>query len=738
MKKLLLSVLTIVVFGIGAKAQNVNIPDANFKTFLVGNSAINTGGDPNEIEVSEAAAFTGPMTCSGLSIRDLTGIEEFTALTELQCNNNFLTDLDVSLNVALTWLRCSENFLTSLDLSANTSLNFIKCQNNHLTNLNIANGNNSNITDFDARYNSLTCINIDNPMPNIPANIDASAYLSVNCVGDLMAEIVYVDINATGANDGTSWADAFTNLMHATINANHLSEIWVAAGTYKPSNTGNRFLSFNPIAEMYGGFIGTETQLSQRDWSANPTILSGDVGIIGDETDNSYTVLMPRGSDNIVIDGFTISGGYSSGTISDERYGAAIYILNGVTPVTIRNCIIKNNWATATAGIYCRMPVFGETKNVTIENTHINNNKARWATAFDMQVVDGTLNVNLVNCLVDSNQTLTMFGGNGLTYSCGRFLEYEAGNSGFISNPKLDGKIINCTFVDNLDLGPPTPRALIATQGPTLDLEMYNTIFWNSAGVMVSVSYGTNTQYEPNSVTVYNTISRDVMNTATYVTSTNNTQVDPLFTSPTLMDYTLQSSSPAIDGGSTSGIVPLIPSTDLAGGVRINGTIDLGCYEYCIGTTIDITTTVNNQTITANENSAGSTYQWLDCDNNNAIIVNETTESFTATTNGNYACEITNGCSIDVTACVVVTGVGISENSNQNNIVVYPNPTTSQLTIDTDDKIENVSILDVTGKTIKTVVLKSNTIDVSNLVNGLYFLQVQTKEGMFNSKFIKR
>ena len=67
MKKLFL-LLFIGIVGIG-NAQNVNIPDANFKAYLVGNTAINTNGD-TEIQVSEAAAYSGQIDCSGLNFTD--------------------------------------------------------------------------------------------------------------------------------------------------------------------------------------------------------------------------------------------------------------------------------------------------------------------------------------------------------------------------------------------------------------------------------------------------------------------------------------------------------------------------------------------------------------------------------------------------------------------------------------------------------------------------------------------
>ena len=102
MKQLLLILLCLPMIGFG---QNVNIPDANFKAYLVGNSAINTNGD-SEIQVSEANAFNGTIYCNSLNISDLTGIEAFTVLTTLFCEYNQLTSLDVSNNLALTNLYC--------------------------------------------------------------------------------------------------------------------------------------------------------------------------------------------------------------------------------------------------------------------------------------------------------------------------------------------------------------------------------------------------------------------------------------------------------------------------------------------------------------------------------------------------------------------------------------------------------------------------------------------------------
>ena len=206
MKILLLTLIS--VLTLNSYAQNVNIPDANFKAYLVGNTLINTNGDA-EIQVSEATAFGGTIECSSQNISDLTGIEAFTALTELSCQGNQLTSLDVTQNTALTWLgcdnnnqltsldvsnntaltilSCSGNQLTSLDVSQNTALTFLNCFGNQLTCLNVKNGNNANSTYFNATSNAnLTCIEVDdvtwsNANWTIGANIDPQTSFSTSC-----------------------------------------------------------------------------------------------------------------------------------------------------------------------------------------------------------------------------------------------------------------------------------------------------------------------------------------------------------------------------------------------------------------------------------------------------------------------------------------------------------------------------------------------------------------------------
>jgi hypothetical protein len=142
--------------------QNVYIPDANFKAYLVGNSEINTNGD-TEIQVSEAEVFEGIIYCDYASISDLTGIEAFTALNTLYCAGNQLTSLDVTHNTVLEKLLCYNNQLTSLDVSQNSALDFLGCEDNQLECLNVKNGNNTAFQLLHANGNTnLTCVEVDN------------------------------------------------------------------------------------------------------------------------------------------------------------------------------------------------------------------------------------------------------------------------------------------------------------------------------------------------------------------------------------------------------------------------------------------------------------------------------------------------------------------------------------------------------------------------------------------------
>ncbi len=160
--------------------------------------------------------------------------------------------------------------------------------------------------------------------------------------------VLFVDAAAAGAGDGSSWADAFPDLQAALAVAAPGDEVWVAEGTYRPTDggpdAGDRTVSFRLPSgvALYGGFDGTETKREQRDWSRYATVLSGDVGVAGDSLDNSYHVVVAEGVDSTtVLDGVTVEQGNGAGpTVPNDR-GAGLYAPGA--SLTLRNCIVRRN-----------------------------------------------------------------------------------------------------------------------------------------------------------------------------------------------------------------------------------------------------------------------------------------------------------------------------------------------------------------------------------------------------------
>ena len=171
---------------------------------------------------------------------------------------------------------------------------------------------------------------------------------------------IYVDLNAAGTNDGSSWENAYTELPSAFYGASAGDEVWIAGGEYRfPGAVPlSAFSWYVDSLKVYGGFAGGETAIEERDWLANETILSGEAGTVEDIGDNMYSVFWGPVEDGEpinygLIDGVIIQDGNSRAVgYAYQNSGGGIFMgfYNG--RMDFKNCVVRNNRANYGAGVY--------------------------------------------------------------------------------------------------------------------------------------------------------------------------------------------------------------------------------------------------------------------------------------------------------------------------------------------------------------------------------------------------
>ncbi len=490
--------------------------------------------------------------------------------------------------------------------------------------------------------------------------------------------IYYVNTNATGNNDGSSWADAYTNLQDALTNANSFDEIWIASGTYKP-DASDRDVSFQFNSNVYGGFNGTEIVLSDRDMSlihtTNATILSGDLLNDDDTTvdfndttrdDNSKHVVEVLSND-LTIDGITVQDGYADATTGDDRFGGGIFKDTAVTDLTLKNTIVKNNVALAGAGLSLTTTA---TSNINIDACIIEGNLANSASGLDFHLSGSSadMNIEITNSLFKDNKTAdnTGNGSKGFGAAAGRF------------RAVFGGVKLNITFVNNTLVNNQSNGTGLVSDFPVLDISkvsgtfddviIANNIFWgNTANTNIAEAIGTTTNSNSldgalNSANITVDVNIDEDNLSLVNLATNTISANPNLDA----DSKLTAGSNAIDAGSNT-YLPTSISNDLAGNQRIfNTTVDMGAYEF------------DSSTLSSNDFDA------------------------------------------------VITKVKL-----------YPNPTNSVLHIKMPQSLKQATIYSVLGA--KVLQTQSTSINTVNLKSGMYLITIEDKTGSLKTKsFIKK
>jgi hypothetical protein len=172
--------------------------------------------------------------------------------------------------------------------------------------------------------------------------------LSITCV----AERIFVTPTGASNASGKSWTEA-VSIQTALERATASDEIWTLKGTYQLNAANGRKASFviRPGVKLYGGFLGNEAELSQRQVGAYST-LSGEMGDPAAIADNAFTVVIMESSKNLnsTLDGFLITGGTSRNFkegLTTGSAGGGLYIKQGATISNhlIVNCVFAGNRA---------------------------------------------------------------------------------------------------------------------------------------------------------------------------------------------------------------------------------------------------------------------------------------------------------------------------------------------------------------------------------------------------------
>ncbi|MDA7645653.1 right-handed parallel beta-helix repeat-containing protein, partial [bacterium] len=359
---------------------------------------------------------------------------------------------------------------------------------------------------------------------------------------------------ATRVEDGSSWLNAFTSLTDALNQVQRGGEIWVAKGTYFPSDpTGGRrdeAFVMRPDVGIYGGFKGfganAESLRSERDPGLNRSILSGDIGVLNDPTDNSFNVIRNQGlveslDRDAVLDGFVITGAYreSSATFNLSDGGA---IHNQNSHPTIRDCVIEGNLGQRGGGIA------NHNANPLISRVEIRDNRA-------------AIGGGLYNYYSSPRVENSLIARNVASGDSDRF------GGGVFNDVSSAPTFLFCTLTAN---EAPSAGAGIGNDDSAAPVVL-NSILWGnlSNGVAgIQLDGGTPS------------VSFSTVQSTPVTAGTGNQNLNPLFLSWLSQDYRLSIFSLALESASTSITMDDANFVDLAGAPRLSGTkSDWGCYE---------------------------------------------------------------------------------------------------------------------------------------------------------------
>jgi predicted outer membrane repeat protein len=409
---------------------------------------------------------------------------------------------------------------------------------------------------------------------------------------------------ASGAGNGTSWANASSDLQSIITNAAAGDQVWVAAGTYLPTYQAevgvprSKTFLLQAGVKMYGGFFvdGTHSpdSLDDANPSLYPTTLSGDIGTVGEESDNVFHVVTASGTmtASTILDGFTITKGWSAG-ISGSESGGGININDGAG-LHIHRCVIEDNTAGDYGGgvhVTASAPTF---TLCTMRNNGANGYGGGMAALFGSDV-------KVISCVFTGNSA-----GNGGGIAVKNYSLLTVVNSDFHLNSTYspgngfgggigvdraaEAIIINCTFAKNNASGNAGRGGGFAqwNNEATGASVIKNCIFWGNA----ADTTGTEEIYLEPIVGGTLTVAKSTVQGG-YFVGTDIDTANPEFVNYDSNNFRLGCTSPCINAATTSFISSYTDEYDLDGDSNVaeivpdydrkdrnqNGGVDKGAYE---------------------------------------------------------------------------------------------------------------------------------------------------------------
>ena len=328
---LLCAALLAALLPAAAQAEDVtidetNFPDAAFREYVgrVCDSDGNKVLSAEEIGKVEGMLLIYGLT-TGSKIESLKGIEYFTALTELRCSNNELTELDVTQNTALTDLNCSENELTELDVTKNTELEHLWCNDNALTALDVS--KNTALTRLDCNNNALTALDLS----------QNTKLTYLNCSGQQAAETrVLQQADGSGRADLSSlvpgWPGAQgVQVQGGTLEADGSTVVW--DGKTSPVTvsyayrTGYQAVTMAAMLRVYFN-SGSRPVFTQPAGAQTVTVQEGETGVLRaaatDALVYQWYVNRNDGAGYVAVSGAT-GATYTTGAATVENDGYTYY-----------------------------------------------------------------------------------------------------------------------------------------------------------------------------------------------------------------------------------------------------------------------------------------------------------------------------------------------------------------------------------------------------------------------------